>query len=315
LPTGIWPKDRSPAAAADHFLEVYCRARGLSEQTIRDSYGSPIRRTFLPWCQANGIERVEDLVPEVIERFAAELGQRQTAKGSPLRPPTIRAYLKAVQQLLRWASSQKGVSAVRASEMPLPRLRRQHREVLSREEIDRLEDFARIERDKLIVRVMGDTGAREGEVANIRIGDVLVRDGRYYYLRLRGKTGERFAPIRPALYRRLRAYAEGKTGRPRTTHDRLFMAERRRNSGDYEPLTPDGIYQAVKDAADRAKLGRRIYPHLLKHSAITHMVASGMNLVTIAEIVGTSVAVIAQHYAHQSDEQRWAAMMKVYSDE
>jgi hypothetical protein len=41
----------------------------------------------------------------------------------------------------------------------------------SREEIERLEDTARSERDKLIIRVFGDTGMRVGELVRLRTDD------------------------------------------------------------------------------------------------------------------------------------------------
>jgi integrase len=43
--------------------------------------------------------------------------------------------------------------------------------VLTREEIQRIEDAAVAERDKLIVRVLADTGIRVGELLRLRVGD------------------------------------------------------------------------------------------------------------------------------------------------
>jgi len=49
-------------------------------------------------------------------------------------------------------------------------------DVLSREEIDRLEDSARTERDKLIVRILADTGIRVVELIKLRTTDLIERD-------------------------------------------------------------------------------------------------------------------------------------------
>ncbi len=49
-----------------------------------------------------------------------------------------------------------------------PALFRPVRDILSRDEIERLEDTARTERDKLIIRVFGDTGTRVGELVRLR---------------------------------------------------------------------------------------------------------------------------------------------------
>lgn len=291
-------------------IEEFCRRPDVAPKT-RIFYRDPLIRVFLPWAEKRRVRDLADLTGDIVDDFARYLEGRRTKAGTPLATATRRAYLKALQQLLSWLARRYEVGA-NPKDVPLPSLRKKPRDVLSPPEVDRLEDAAAIERDKLIVRVMADTGAREGEVANLRVADLVVRDGRYHYLRLRGKTGERLAPIKPALFRRLRDYSEGKTGRPKTKSLFLFMAHRRRNGGTHEPLTPDGVYQALKDAAERADLGKRVYPHLLRHTAITQMVAAGMNLVTVSEIVGVSVTVIAQHYAHQTDEQRHEAMRRLW---
>jgi len=76
----------------------------------------------------------------------------------------------------------------------LPKPTKRLLEVLSREEIQALEDVAVTERDKLIVRILGHTGIRVGELVNLTTRDLINRD-RNLYLRVGGKTGERLVPI------------------------------------------------------------------------------------------------------------------------
>ena len=60
-------------------------------------------------------------------------------------------------------------------------------------------------------------------------------------------------------------------GEDRATPDPYSFMSTRRQPGatEVEPLTEDGVYQAVRDAVQRENLGRRIHPHLLRSSAIT----------------------------------------------
>jgi len=60
-------------------------------------------------------------------------------------------------------------------------------DVLSRDEIDRLEVAANAERDKVIVRLLADTGIRASELLGLRSGDVL-EQGRDRFLRLLGAS-------------------------------------------------------------------------------------------------------------------------------
>ena len=216
----------------------------MSPKTWRNAYGYPLRAVLVPYCQREGIADLGDLDRRAVDRLAAELYQREP----PLSQASVKSYLKSVNQLMAWWEQESGEKQARAQ---LPRLKKKPREVLSRAELDELEGVAPTERDKLIIRIMGDIGAREGEVANLRVGDLIARD-RTYFLKLRGKTGERMAPIGPALYRRLKHHAD--KGRPRgAASDRLFLSLRRQR-GDYAYLTRGGVYQVVKDAALRCRL-------------------------------------------------------------
>jgi integrase len=159
---------------------------------------------------------------------------------------------------------------------------------------------------------MAENGAREGEVCRLRVQDLIEKD-RTYAVRLSGKTGERYAPVTPATFRRLKAYAT--TGRPRGVRsDRVFVSLRRdKRTGDYEGLSESCVYQLIRDAAERAGLlegGRRIYPHLLRHSAVSFLVAKGVQPMTVADIVGCSIQVAMAHYNHSTDETRYEALVK-----
>lgn len=288
----------------------------------RRFYRDSLVLQFLPWAAAEGLHEPRELTPDVIARYARDLEERRKADGSPLRVTTRQTYLRAIRQYLGWLRRRRKVVEVDERELVLPSTRRQHRDVLPPADIRRLEDAAEEERDKLIIRVMADAGPRIGEVANLTTGDLIERDQRMFFLRFRGKTGERYTPIEPALYRRLRDYAK-RTQRQRSDSAALFIGSRRANGsvaelprasrhevGGYAALTEDGIYRIVHDTAARARLGRRVHPHLFRHTRITNWVASGLNIVTVSEIAGVSVAVIARHYVHQTDEQRWDAVMK-----
>lgn len=299
-------------------VEEFCRRSDLSPAS-RDFYGK-LRFLLLPFCEERGIRRPEELTPDVIDELAVYLEHYRIVngprKGQQLAPASRAAYLRAVRQFLSWLRKRKGIQGPDASLVPMPRLRRQHRDVLSQGEIQKLEDSARTERDKLLIRLLAETGARLGEIASLHLDDLITRD-RATFVRVRGKTGERLVPItHPTLFRRLKEYASGRGGRPSTRSPYLFMAERRRaGAQDYEPLTEDGLYRAVKDAIRRADLGRRVHPHLLRHSALTHWIAErGANPLLVSAVAGVSLQVIKSNYLHPTEEQMWAAMKAIRGD-
>lgn len=65
------------------------------------------------------------------------------------------------------------------------------------EEIDQLEAAAQTDRDRLIVRLLADTGIRVGELCGLGVND-MTRHERGALLKVRGKGDkERFVPLRP----------------------------------------------------------------------------------------------------------------------
>jgi integrase len=171
------------------------------------------------------------------------------------------------------------------------------------------ENAAFSERDKLIIRIFGDCGLRIAELTQLKPTDIM-RSGRHAYLRVLGKGSRmRDVPLPPQILRRPERHI---AGRPiERSSDRIFLSHRRGPSGDYDPLTANGIYQAIKDAADRAGITKHIHPHLFRHSWMTEMLRNGMRPVQLFVIAGASVQVISEHYAHLTKDDAYEAMMRV----
>jgi site-specific recombinase XerD len=291
----------------DDFL-ASCRARGLSPKTIRE-YRYPLVSVFLPFCQRHELTDLSQVNPRMLDRLTGELLENGN-KRAQLSRHTIGSYLRSVNVFLTWAKAEGEAVEGRAK---LPKPSKRLLEVLSREEIQALEDVAVTERDKLIVRILGDTGIRVGELVNLTTHDLINRD-RNLYLRVGGKTGERLVPI-PRLSRRLQKYVD--RGRPRdVASDRIFISLKRRPGGDYGPLTPSGVEQLLQDLRQRAGITKRVYPHLLRHSYATWALSKGMNPIMLAHILGhTSLAMIQNVYAHLTPRDAYQAMLQALSSE
>jgi integrase len=71
----------------------------------------------------------------------------------------VHSYARAAKHLPRWSAREGEQVTAKAQR---PRLGRRILDVLSRDEIRAMEERADTERDKLIVRILGDTGIRLG---------------------------------------------------------------------------------------------------------------------------------------------------------
>lgn len=272
------------------------------------AYGYPLRHVFLPYCEAEGITEPAQITGRLLDRLSAQLLGKTTRYGREMSKHSGHAYTRAINHFLAWATQEGESVAVKAQ---LPRLPRQLVDVLSREEIQAMEDAAQTERDKLIVRTLGDTGIRVGELVALGPSDLLAQ-GRNQYLKVRGMgSRERVVPLPPALYRRLRRYAD--RNRPAETQsDRLFLALRRSPFGVFDALTTSGISQLLRILAAGAGIKKRVHPHLLRHSFATWALTRGMNPLTLAQILGHSSLVMIQNvHAHLTPADSYDALLKV----
>jgi integrase len=150
-----------------------CRARGLSPKTLRDAYGYSLQRVLLPWCEEQGLTQAGQLDTRTLNRFTSDLLEHGGRRGQ-LSRHTVEMYVRNVNLFLGWCRREGEIGDVRAQ---APKLPRRVLDVLTREEIDRLEEAAVSERDKVIVRLLADTGIRASELLGLRSAD-LVEQGR-----------------------------------------------------------------------------------------------------------------------------------------
>jgi integrase/recombinase XerD len=287
----------------DDYL-AHCQAIGLSSKTVKFSYGYPLRQVFIPWCAEQGIVEIGALTSRDVDRLSIRL-MEQGGKRGALSRGTVWTYLKAVKRFLAWGKEEG--EPVKA-EAKLPKLPQRLVEILSRDEIERLEDAALNERDKLIVRLLADTGIRVSELVQLRTADFVERD-RNAFIKVTGKgVRERLVPVTPALYRRLRRYAD--RGRPQNAEtDRIFLALRKDADGEYGGLTPSGVQQMVRGLGEKA-LRKRVHPHIFRHSAATYYLQRGMDSLLVAQILGhSSLQMIQKVYSQLSPTDAHAALV------
>ena len=119
-------------------------------------------------------------------------------------------------------------------------------------------------------------------------------------LRVESKNHERDVPLSTATYALLEAAAKDKT--PLAP---LFT----RSSG--AAWDKQSWNEAIKAAASRAKLPAETCAYTLRHSTITDLVTTGLDLVQVAKLAGTSLKMIDLHYGKLRADQQLSALDKI----
>jgi integrase len=297
--------------ALDRLLQDYLqdkRAAGASPRTV-NHYKEVLEQVLLPFCAGAGITSLGELDTRHLNDLGAgHLDGSRSRSGRPISKATVHSYMRAINGFLSWARAQGEPGSARGR---LPSMRKQVLDTLSREEIQRMEDAADTERDKLIVRILADTGMRLGELLALRPQDVRVEGGRNV-LKVRGKGDrDRLVPLAPGLARRLRRFAD--RGRQDSSSDRLFLTLRRgRASGQLDPVTESAVEQVMRALGQVAGIQKRVYPHLLRHSFATDYLRRGGNPILLQQILGhSSLAMITQTYQHLTFSDAHEELMRV----
>lgn len=139
---------------------------------------------------------------------------------------------------------------------------------------------------------------RPGDIANLRVSDF---DSRSRTLRIpAGKTGARSIPLSSKATAHFSECARGK-------HPAAWLVSRR-DGGQWQRYAwRDQIREAVKTA----KLPAATVAYTLRHSTITDLVTDGLDLFTVAQVSGTSIAMIEAHYGHLQQEHARAALERL----
>lgn len=273
---------------------------------------------FAGWLDGRG-QRVEEAGPEAVREFLSELATRQRVSAS-----TQKQALNALVFLLREGLEREPgefgnfARARKVARLPV---------VLTREECPRL--FAALEgTPRLMAELLYGSGLRLMELLRLRIQDV---DLERRQVRVRAGKGDkdRVTVLPAALLGRLAAHRE----RLRELHEkdrraglpgvwlpeglerkwpqagtqwewqwwfpsRELMTDPRSGVRRRHHVLEERLQGAIREAARRAQLNKRVTPHVLRHSFATHLLEGGTDIRTLQELLGHKDLATTQIYTH-----------------
>ena len=172
-------------------------------------------------------------------------------------------------------------------EVPYQRAPQRVPETLTPEEVSRLFEAVRNQRDRTAMEIAYATGLRLGEVLHLKVADI---DSGRMILRVdqgKGKK-DRNVMLGPALLETLRAY--WKRYRPKV----LMFPGR----DPKRPVNPTPLQKAFIQAKREARIQKQVSFHSLRHSFATQLLDSGVNVRTIQSLLGHRSLGTTQRYTH-----------------
>lgn len=217
-----------------------------------------------------------------------------------LAPRTVAQDLEELRRAWRWAIERGLVASAPLPSLPLKTPPVTSRYTPSREEVGRVLEALRAAGGRgrimpgwprLALLLQFATGARVGEIAALKVGDVNLGRGT---LRLDGKTGARTVPVAAHVLEEIRPLLEG-----RGPEERLL------------PVAQATVEPRLSVAIGEACAELRI-PHWTTHAvrrlAVDQLARAGVDVATAASLLGHSPLVMLRAYRQVSDEDRAKAV-------
>jgi len=278
------------AEAIDRFILYLATERGLSE-----NYQLSTRRSledFADWAS----NRKQPFSPDKTE--LAELTKYLASeKERGLAPASMKLIVVALKIFFRFLKMRSMTEKDPAELLTLPRLTRFLPETLNQVQVNRLLEV-NIQgrpfplRDRAILELFYASGLRISELTGARLENLNLQDR---IIRVVGKGSKtRLVPIGRIACDAIDQYL---------TRERVHLVGRKTGNEIFlsrhgKKLTTQRVWQIIKEIAASAGFDTNVYPHLLRHSFATHLLANGADLRVIQELLGHADISTTQIYTH-----------------
>ena len=262
----------------DSYKDFLIYEKGLSENTV-SAYISDINKV-------SGQEEYFD-----IENFLPDI-YLMSSNNKNYSGSTKKRIQSSINQFLKYLIDENYIANIEInnisimSEKKLPN-------VLSPNEIDKLIDFYNHDlfissRNKTIIDFMYSTGCRVSELINVEESDIDIEEA---FVRLEGKgSKQRIVPLGSKVLINLESYLPLRNKDRKSKNNKLFISK------SYKNLDRTAVFRIIKSTGVKAGIDKELYPHILRHSAATHMLEGGCDLRTVQEFLGHSSVSTTQIY-------------------
>ncbi len=286
--------------AIQRFTDYVNSERRLAEGTVR-YYISEVER-FGRYLYSQDIHLIEEISAQDVRSWQMSLMEEGEAAGTVTKQiAALRAWFKFLRK--------KGYTDTDIMVKITPPKRAKRLPIFFREdEVEQIYDDIYPndydgELDKLVLRMLYETGMRRSELANVTLGNINLDE---LTIKVRGKRNkERIIPIEDELAHNISRFIalrntmveELKAKKPTVANtDRLLVNSKGR-------VVSDGmIYLIVEKYMAPRSNAERTSPHVFRHTFATHMLNEGANIDAIKELLGHSDLAATEVYTHVTRE-------------
>jgi len=245
--------------------ELSLRAERKSASTVK-SYGDGVRR-YLRWWTESSPGDAPTIEKRAVRGFIADLLDADTA------PATARSRHLALCRFSAWLAEEGELATDPLFGSKPPKIDVKVTPTLTGEQLSALIAACkgpglRERRDEALIRFMVETGARAGEVIDLRTTHVDLPRGIATITRGKGGKG-RIVPFGAQTGTALDRYLRARRSHPRAATPAFWLGPRQGRGFTYYAL-----HKALGHRAELAGIAE-FHPHVLRHTAATRWLAAG----------------------------------------
>lgn len=266
------------------------KARGHTPGTLRfyqDKVG-----LFVRWCEARGATQLHELSPALLRAYFVALIDRGNNEN------TRNGAGRALRTFCRWALADGLLTSSPLENVVIPRSPRKILPSFTPEDVKKLYTAAADARARALLFFLLDTGVRVQECMRLNGGDVNLKSGEVIVRQGKGRK-DRTVYLGAKSRRALIAYF-GEAGWPEAT-EALW-----RNERNDERLTDSGIRRLLRVIGDDAGV-KHCHPHTFRRTFALTCLRGGMNVYSLARLMGHSDIAVLRPYLALVDMDLQAA--------
>ena len=274
--------------------------KNASPYTVRnyttDLLGSKNTTGFFAFLAEKGILSLDKADRHVMRDYMGYLMEQGLVKAS------IARRLSAIRSFYRYLVREQILTINPVQETSSPKLDKRLPSFLTTDEITRLLAAPDVtnphgQRDRAFLEMLYASGLRVSELAGLNLQQV---DMDTREIRVMGKgSKERMVLMGEPAANALTAYLND--GRRKLKGEKKTTAVFLNYKGGR--LTERSVQELLEGYAVEANIGKKVHPHMLRHTFATHLLDGGADLRVVQELLGHASLSTTQIYTHVSKSQ------------
>ena len=276
----------------ENFLEVLASEKGLAVNT-RISYKNDILQ-FLVFLEKNK-KKINEIKPIDIEKFTSKF----TTQG--LEKSTISRKMSSLSHFFIFLLDENIIKSNPIHELDLPKQIKKLPKILSVDQVEKLIKSSREDQSvngirlNTMIEILYATGIRVSELVEMKLSATYAEKN---FLLIQGKGNkERLVPISENTEDKIKDYLKIRNEFINNDTESKWLFPSKQSSKGH--ITRQRFNQLLQTLCERVNLNNiRISPHKLRHAFATHLLANGVDLRSLQQMLGHADISTTQIYTH-----------------